>query len=730
MSGIKLTRRGFLKTTGIVGGGLLIGYVAMPGNNAPAVTPTEGAISPNAYIQLTADNQIIFYSPRDEMGQGVYMGLTTLVAEELDVPLQEIQVEFASVHHDYKHPEYGVQGTGGSSSLRVHYLPLRQVAADTRVLLLNAAAEDLGVPASSLTTENGYIFSNGRAYPYSDFIATAQTLELPAGSPLKAKADFKYIGREIARNDAMAKSTGTAVYGVDIDLPDMHYALVSRSPVAGGKVKSFDDSAARATTGVTDIVQIDSGIAVVAQSFWQAKKAIALLQVTWNQPQLANYSSNQIKADYQAAIDGEKGDTQGQGSIEEGLETASRQVDREFWTPYLAHAPMEPVNAVVRIANGEAELWAGTQSPSTARGLVARHAQLPVEKVTVHSLFSGGGFGRRTYLSHVTEATQVAVATDKTIKLIWTREDDIKNGWYRQASIMKIHGAVDSQGLVTAWDAARAGGDLTPHAIAGLLPGVFTGTPELVNNMAVSALESLYDGWIIDGSGVEGLVADYDFPNNRLRHVSVNHGLPLAAWRSVGHSFTAFAKETVMDELAEQVGLDSIEFRRRNLQGNPRLLGTLEAIEQRLKSWEVGAGRHIGIAAHGSFQSYVAQAAEVSVEQGKIRVHRMLCAIDCGQVVNPDIVRAQVEGAIMYGLTAVLYGDVQIDKGAVKESNFHDYKMLRMNEAPAVDVIIVDSDKPPTGVGEPGLPPVGPAVANAVYRATGKRLSALPLKLA
>jgi len=730
MSGFKLTRRGFLKTTGIVGGGLLIGYVAMPGSNPPAVTPAEGAMAPNGFIQLTSDNKLIFYSPRDEMGQGIYMGLTTLVAEELDVPLADIQVEFASVHPTYNHPEYGVQGTGGSSSLRVHYLPLRQMAADTRALLLNAAAQDLGVAPGSMTTEDGHIVSAGKSYPYSDFIATAQTLELPSGSPLKDSSAFKYIGRELARNDAMAKSTGTAVFGVDIDLPDMHYALVCRSPVAGGTVESFDVSAAKAVAGVTDIVQIDSGIAVVAQSFWQAKKAIAALRVTWSKPHLASYSSAQIKADYQAAIDSGEGDTKGEGSIEEGLRSASEELVREFWAPYLAHTPMEPMNAVVRIANGQAELWAGTQSPSTARGLVARHAQLPVEKVTVHSLFSGGGFGRRTQLSYVTEATQVAMATDKTIKLVWTREDDVQNGWYRQASILKVHAGVDAQGLVTAWDTARAGGDLTPHSIEGLLSGEFSSTPDAINSLAVSALETLYDGWVIDGSGVEGLVADYDFPNNHLRHISVNHGLPLAAWRSVGHSFTAFAKETVMDELAEQAGLDVIDFRKRNLSGNPRLVGALEAVEQRLESWGTSAGRHIGIAAHGSFRSYVAQAAEVSVEKGKIRVHRVLCAIDCGQVVNPDIVRAQVEGAIMYGLTAVLYGDIQIENGAVKESNFHDYKMLRINEAPEVDVIIVDSDLPPTGVGEPGLPPVGPAVANGVYRATGKRLTSLPLKLA
>ncbi|MDG1446664.1 MAG: molybdopterin-dependent oxidoreductase, partial [Porticoccaceae bacterium] len=505
--------------------------------------------------------------------------------------------------------------------------------------------------------------------------------------------------------------------------------IVSRSPVAGGRVKSVNDSVARSMAGVTDIVQIDSGVAVVAESFWKAKKAAATLDISWDLPELAKFSSAQIKADYQDALNSGAGDTEISGSIEDGMLSATHQIGREFWTPYLAHTPMEPVNAVVRITGDQAELWAGTQGPGVARGLVARHADVQVDKVTVNSLFSGGGFGRRAQLSHVAEATQVAVATNKTIKLVWTRENDVQNGWFRQASVMQINAGIDERGLVTAWDAARAGGDLTPHTMASILPGALPSVPKGINDLLVDATESIFDGWVIDGGGVEGLVDDYDFPNKQLRHASVNHGLPLAAWRSVGHSFTAFAKETVMDELAEQAGLDAFELRRRNLQGNPRLLGALQAVQKGLENWDIPEGHHIGVSAHGSFHSYAAQAAEVSVENNQIRVHRVLCAIDCGQVVNPDIVRGQMEGSIMYGLTAALYGDIEIENGAVKESNFHDYKMLRISEAPKVEVLIVESEEAPSGVGEPGLPPVAPAVANAVYRATGVRLSSMPLVL-
>ena len=730
MSAIKLSRRGFLKATGLVGGGLLIGYIATPGGTSPAVIPGDGAIAPNAFIQITQDNQIIFYSPRDEMGQGINMGLATLIAEELDVPVDKIQVEFASVHDDYRHPEYWVQGTGGSSSMRVHYLPLRQVAADTRALLLNAAALDLEVAPESLSTQDGYILSNGKRYRYSDFIATAQTLELPAETALKAKAEFKYIGKEMARNDALAKATGTAIFGMDITLPDMHYAIVSRSPVAGGTVNILDDRAARAMSGVTDIVQIDTGVAVVATSFWKARKAVAALDIVWDQPDLANFSNSDIRADYQTAIESDRGTSETEGSIADGLSKASMQVQRDYWAPYLAHTPMEPVNAVVKISDGKAELWAGTQAPGVARGLVARHSGLSVEDITVNSLFSGGGFGRRAQLSHIAEATQVAVATNKTIKLVWTRENDLQNGWFRQASVMQLRAGIDTEGKVIAWDATRAGGDLSPHSLAGVLPGELPRTPKPVNDLILSATESLYDGWLIDSGGVEGLVSDYDFPNKKLRHISVNHGLPLAAWRAVGHSFTAFAKETLMDELAEMAGLNGFEFRRRNLQNNPRLLGALEAVEQGLEQWDIPAGHHIGISTHGSFQSFVAQAAEVSIEGNKIRVHRVLCAIDCGAVINPDIVRAQIEGGIMFGLTAALYGNIEIENGAVVQSNFHDYKMLRINEAPEVEVLIVETEQAPSGVGEPGLPPIAPAVANAVYQATGQRLYSMPLTLA
>jgi isoquinoline 1-oxidoreductase/isoquinoline 1-oxidoreductase beta subunit len=726
MKGLNLTRRGFLKAGGITGGGLVIGYMVTRDGPPLPVADIEGALTPNAFLQLTPDNMVRFYFPRDEMGQGAMMGLTTLIAEELDYPLNEIEVLFAGAHSAYNNPDFNLQGTGGSTSMKVHFLPLRQVAANTRALILDAAASDLSVLRSSLNTHDAQVIAGDQAFPYAQFIETASALELPESAMLKPKTEFKYIGKEIARIDGQAKSTGTAEYGIDIEVPNMHYAMVKRCAVAGGTIKSFDAVPILGTVGVTDVVAIDSGVAVVATSFWQAKKAVAALTVEWNLPELANISSQQIKSDYQQALQDEKGDSYSEGDITQGFTAASKIVEREYWAPYLAHAPLEPLNAVVRIENGEADLWSGTQFPGVAQGLVARYAGLPKEKVRVNSTFLGGGFGRRGVLTHITEATQTAMATNKAIKLIWSREEDIQNGFYRPASLMKIKAGIDEQGKICAWQATRVGGNLTPSVLGVVLPGVLPRVPSGVTNLIAGAANSVFHGWSIDAASIEGLIDDYDFANKEIRHITVDHGLPLTFWRSVGHSYTAFAKETLIDELAEFAETDPVEFRKQHTQGNLRLQQVIEVAGQAMQQWQNEPGRYVGFAAHGSFSSYVAEAAQISIENGGIKVHKVVCAVDCGQVVNPDIVRGQMEGAIMFGLTAALYGNIELENGAVKESNFHNYRILRMDAAPTVKVIIVDSDEAPTGVGEPGLPPIAPAVANAVYAATGKRLYAMP----
>ena len=729
---LNVSRRRFLKTSGVVGGGLVFGFtLAGCSSSTPPIARLEGDFVPNAFLQITADNHVRFYCPRDEMGQGVSTGLATLVGEELDVAPWEMEILWAGVHADYANPEFGVQGTGGSTSIKAHYRQLRQVGANVRAVLLEAAASQLGRPVAHLATDGGHVVVDGQRVPYGQFVATAAALEPPAEAPLKRASEFKFIGKEFARIDALDKSTGAAGFGVDVDLPNLHHGVVRRCPVVGGTLQSYRADKARAVPGVTDIVEIGSGVAVVADRYWSAKKAAEALEVAWNLPELAGLGTEQLRADYRAGLDAGGDVADDRGDLEAGLAEADHVLENEYWAPYLAHAPMEPMNAVVRIEGDEAEVWTGCQGIVAAQGLVARYAGIDKEKVRAHNTYLGGGFGRRATLTHVIEATQLAVATGKPIKVLWSREDDIQSGIYRPASLMRIKAGVDDAGRLTAWQAKRVGGNITPDTLRNMMPALLPGAVgEGAIDWMVGLADGAFDGWVVDHSSVEGLYEDYDTANREVRHVTVNHGLPLTFWRSVGHSYTAFAKETMMDELAAKAGLDAVEFRLRNTQEKPRLHNVIQVAGERLRQWPRRAGRHLGFAAHSSFNTDVAEVAEVSVENGAIRVHEVLCVVDCGVAVNPDIVRAQMEGSVMYGLTAALHGELDLENGAIKQSNFHDYPILRMNEAPSVEVVIIDSAEEPTGVGEPGLPPIAPAVANAVFAATGQRLRSLPLKLA
>jgi isoquinoline 1-oxidoreductase subunit beta len=732
MNTVNLSRRKFLKSSAIVGGGLVVGF-SMTGCavSNPSVVVMPGGLVPNAFVQITPDNQVRFYCPRDEMGQGVTTGLGTLVAEELDVDPQVLIVSLPGAHSDYKNPLFGMQGTGGSSSVSAHFQQLRQAGANVRSLLIEAASMDLQVPRADITTRAGHIVVQGKEYPYGQFVATATSLAMPEEAPLKAMADFRYIGTTFPRLDALAKSTGTAEYGVDIDIPGLHHAVVRRSPVAGARLASCDKSAAEKMPGVVGIFEISSGVAVVAEKYWQAKMAAAALLPQWQEVALSKVDSKQVRADYASAMVAKKGvATLTQGDVANALEGATTVVEHEYWAPYLAHAPMEPLNAVLRIENGQADLWSGTQGPGIAQGLVARFSGLDAENVRVHSPYMGGAFGRRGTLTHIVEVTEIVMAANKPVKLLWSREDDIRHGVYRPASLMKIKAGLDAEGNIDAWQAKRVGGNITPETLKNMLPGLFPGLPGAPIDFMVGLSKSAFKSWVVDPASVEGLAEDYNFPHRSVHHVTVDHGVPLTFWRSVGHSFTAFAKETMMDELALAAGMDVVDFRLQNSTANPRLNNVIKVAGEQMRQMQPPAGHYLGFAAHSSFLTDVAQIAEVSIADGVIKVHKVTCVLDCGIAVNPDVVRAQVEGAIMFGLTAALHGDMELVDGAFKESNFHDYQILRMNEAPAVDVVIIASQDAPTGVGEPGLPPVAPAVANAVFAATGQRLRSLPLKLA
>lgn len=733
MSIRNVSRRRFLKLGATAGGGLIIG-VNLPGCSFSGALPIEqesDGFIPHAFLQITPDNQVIFYCPSDEMGQGVRTGLATIIGEELDFHPQNMLVKAAGLHKDYANPEFGVQATGGSNAVRVFWGPLRQAGADTRALLLNAAAQDLGVSASELTTDNGYVIVGGDRFPYGDFVTTAAQLAMPIETPLKSNASFRYIGKEFSRVDALAKSTGAAEFGIDADIPGMVYAVVVRAPVAGARVLSVDKTAAEAMPGVVAIVPVSSGIAVVANAYWRAKNASQALKISWENIPLGQISSAQVRTDFEAALaEGDTVEASNQGELAAGFDAASNTLEADYFAPFLAHTPLEPMNATLHIADNSAELWTGVQSIQGAQGLVERLTGLPRSNIRVNNLYLGGGFGRRGTLTHIVEVTEIAMAIDKPVQLLWSREDDIQNGLYRPASLMRIKAGVTTDGTVSAWDVQRAGGNITSNTLTNMLPALLPGLPSSLLNGLSGFAEYLFSQWTVDPSSVEGLHETYDFENHRIVHATVDHGLPLTFWRSVGHSYTAFAVESMMDELANRAGMDPVSLRLANTQNKPRMQGVLQTAQAAMKSMTVPDGHHLGIAAHSSFATDVAEIAEVSIENGEIRVHKVTCVADVGTAINPDIVRAQLEGAVMFGLTATLYGRIDLDQGKVKQSNFHDYPILRMDRAPAVDVILVDSGGDPTGIGEPGVPPIAPAVANAVFKATGQRLRELPLKLA
>lgn len=734
MSTLNVSRRSFLKRTAIVGGGLVVA-VNLPGCSFSGDLPidvAEGGFVPNAFLQLTSDNQVTFYCPSDEMGQGVRTGLATVVGEELDFHPANMRVESAGSHEDYINPEFGIQLTGGSNAVRVFWQPLRQVGANTRALILAAAAQDLGIPVEQLATDNGHVVAGDKRYPYGQFVATASLLAQPeSDAPLKPKSQFRYIGTEFTRVDAVAKSTGTANFGIDADIPGMVTAVVVRAPVAGAKPVSIDDSTARAMPGVVDIVPVSSGIAVVAESYWRATTAAKALQIEWETKPLGQVTSARVKADLAAALDADDDvEARAEGDLSAGFDSAVQDHEAEYYAPFLAHAPLEPVNATLHIQGDRAELWTGVQSPQGAQGLVQRITGLPRGNIRVHNLYLGGGFGRRGTLTHIVEVSEIAMAVQRPVQLLWSREHDLQNGLYRPASLMRLRAGVDNSGKITAWQARRAGANITGDTMTNMLPAMFPSMPAGMLSKLADSMDYLFANWSVDPSSVEGLNESYSFDNFRVSHATVDHGLPTTFWRSVGHSYTAFAVESMMDELSEQAGMHPVDFRLNNSTGNPRMHNVIRTAGELMNSMSVAEGRHLGFAAHSSFFTDVAQIAEVSVDDGKIRVHKVTCVADVGTAVNPDIVRAQLEGAVMFALTAALHGEIELNNGEVVQSNFHNYPILRMDEAPAVEVVLIDSDSDPTGIGEPGVPPLAPAIANAVYRATGQRLRSLPLRLA
>lgn len=671
------------------------------GANEP---PAAGAGADlNAWIRIDADNKVTLFIPEAEMGQGILTAVAMIIADELDVPWEGITVLHAPVNAE----AFGRQSTGGSTSIRRGFATMRKVAASARKMLVAAAAAEWKVPASTCVARSGEVTAGeNRKATYGQLAAAAAKLPAPEAPALKKPDQLRYIGKATPRIDVPSKVDGSAVFGIDVRLPGMQVASVEHCPIFGGKLAKVDDTAARAVPGVVDVVAIPTGVAVVADHYWAAKKGREALAVTWDDGGFGSLSSASITEMCEKAAAG-GAVARKDGNAAATIARAANKVEAVYEVPYLAHTAMEPLNCTAHVTADGCEVWVPSQSPSRVAKKAAEITGLSPDKIAVHTTMLGGGFGRRSQTDFVADAVHVAVKTGKPVKVVWSREDDVRGGWYRPAAYNVMSGAVDTDGTVLAWSHRIASPSIVRVAFGGLRNG-------------------------LDPAGVEGAAnLPYAVRHMEVTYADVELPIPVWWWRSVGSSQNAFVTECFFDELCAAAKADPFEMRRSLLARKPRHRAALE-LAAKHAGWgdKPPAGRARGIAVHESFGSYVAQVAEVSITGGKPRVHRVVCAIDCGQVVNPDTVAAQMESGIAYGLSAVLHGAITIEGGRARQSNFHDYPSTRMSEMPAVETHIVPSDEPHGGVGEPGLPPLAPAVCNALFALTGKPVRRLPVKLA
>ena len=711
----QLGRRDFLRTSAAVGGGLWISaWVPELANAAPKSAAAAGKVfAPNAFVRIAADESVTVIANHSEMGQGIYTSLPMLLNEELEADWSKITVEPAPVDAAYNHTVFGLQMTGGSTTTPSEWERFRRMGAMARVMLVEAAARKWGVAASSCRVEKGVVIhaDSGKKATYGSLADAASQLKPPANVPLKDPKQFTLIGKPVRRLDTPSKINGTAQFGLDVRLPGMVYAVVARPPVFGGKVVSVDAAEALRIPGVRAVEQVPSGVTVVAEKFWAAKVGRDKLKITWDDGENAALSTTKMREEFSKLSATPGAIARKAGDPAAALAGAAKTITAEYDVPYLAHAMMEPLNCVVDLRPDSCEIWTGTQFETVDRLNAAKVAGLPPEKVQIHTTLLGGGFGRRANPASdfVVEAMHVAKVAKAPVKVVWTREDDLTGGWYRPMWHDRFAAGLDADGNPIAWT----------HTIVG--QSITQGTP--------FAAYTIKDG--VDSTSVEG-AADilYGIPNLQVDLHSPKIGVPVQWWRSVGHSHTGFSVEGFFDEVAHAGGKDPFELRRKLLANQPRMLAVLELAAEKA-GWgkPLAKGRGRGIATHFSFDSYVAQVVEASVEKdGTVRVHRVVCAVDCGRAINPDVVKAQMEGGIIFGLTAALKTEITLEQGRVQQTNFHDYPMLRMFESPDIEVHIVPSEANPTGVGEPGVPPVASALANAIFAATGKRVRRLPIQ--
>jgi isoquinoline 1-oxidoreductase beta subunit len=704
-----LSRRTFLTASAAAGGGLLLS-IGLPRATLPAEAAEAGSFAPNAFIRIGRDDKITLVMPYAEMGQGTDTSIAMLIAEELEVGLDQVQIEHATGDDKlYTNPLIGEQVTGGSTAVRASWDPMRQAGAAARMMLIAAAAQAWQVEATECHAEKGTVFhaaSNRRA-PYGDLADKAAGLPVPGKVALKDPKDFTLVGTPAKRTDSPGKVNGTAMYGLDVRPPGLKVATVAACPVIGGKLGSVDDSQAKAVKGVRQIVRLDDAVAVVADHMGAAKKGLAALQITWDEGANAHVSTADIVAQLEAAAAKPGAVARQEGDVDAALKAAASKFEADYHLPLLAHATMEPLNCTVHVQKDSCDVWVGNQVQNRARAAAARITGLPFEKVQDHSYFLCGGFGRRLEIDYVEQAVRIAQQVDGPVKVIWTREEDIQHDVYRGNNFSRFRAGLDANGMPVSFEHRVVG----PAVMARFLPVLFK------------------DG--VDLDIVDNAAGPYGYPNLRIDYVrqEMPTGLATGNWRGVGVTRNTAVVEGFIDELAHNAGKDPVEYRRALLDKDPRARAVLDLAAQK-SGWgqpmPAGSGR--GISLLLGFGTYMAQVAEVAVDKnGQVAVKRVVCAYDCGMIVNPDTIKAQIEGGIMYGLSAALYGEITLKDGRVEQSNFDSYQVLRINEAPAIEVYRVENSEAPGGMGEPATSGIAPAVVNAVFAATGKRLRKLPI---
>jgi CO/xanthine dehydrogenase Mo-binding subunit len=723
----RLDRRGFLKVAGVAGGGLVLGFgLSGCGEKAPWPNLESGVLQPNAFIQVRADGAVVLTLSKIEMGQGAATGFATLVAEELGMDPLAIEFGFAEPHKDYGDPEFQLMITGGSSSLKGAWQPLREAAATVREMLLQAAAASWNVAPGECLAEGGRIRlrDGSRDAGFGEFAVAAQALPVPASVTLKPASEWTRIGKHDARVDARAKVDGSARFAIDVQLPGMLTAVLLRCPHQGGSLQGFDAARAVVAPGVRQIVACAGGVAVIADGYWSARSAAQLVEVQWDKGPLASLDSAGIAREQSRRLDHETGKV----VREEGKRSATapaRQLKAEYHVPYLAHATMEPMNAVASITGDRAEIWAGNQAPDVLQGLVARVLGIPPANVTVHTTYLGGGFGRRLMVDFCLEAVLVAQAAGAPVKLIWSREDDTQHDYYRPSALARMTADIGPDGALLSVEGRLVAPSIYALMMKDVAPAMMPQWMPAGIMKPVAALVRGNDPTLDEG--VSGL--PYEVPYLRVEALEYDPGIRVGVWRSVGHSQNAFFAESFIDELAHDLGEDPVAFRLKRLAAGSRHARVLQAAADAASWGKAGPGRVQGVALHESFNSVVAEVVELSVTDGKARIERVVCAVDCGTVVNPDVVRMQVESGVVFALSAALHGEITVREGAVQQDNFDSYPLLRMNECPVIEVVLLSSDAAPTGIGEPPTPPLAPALGNALFAATGARQRKLPLSL-